>query len=394
MKGIGLRVALTLSAAASAGCHDQESPSPVESEPVLATATARLSFFQVSSNDHACGVTSDGRLYCWGKNDEGAVGDGTTIDRVRPVAVAPSLRFKAVSATFDHTCAVTTDSLVFCWGDNSQGQLGDGTTARRLTPHQVPGTRAYRQVDAGLFYTCAVAAADDHAYCWGWNVTGQLGHGTSEVMNPRPTAVAGGLHFRQVQAGNLHSCGVTTSNVAFCWGYNRFGELGDSTGPGMRLSPVRVAGSHQFVQIDAGTDFTCAVTSSSRVYCWGDGRSGQIGDGTTKLRFWPRAVAGGLTFRRVSTGSTHACGETPSSKVYCWGDNNHGEVGDGTAGTDRLRPVAVLGGLDFGQVSAGAGETCGKTQAGVGYCWGFNQYGQLGDGTHTDRFRPVQIVAP
>jgi alpha-tubulin suppressor-like RCC1 family protein len=394
MKDIGLLAALMLAAVASAGCHDQESP--VESDTVLATAAAApLSFFQVSSNDHACGVTSDSRLYCWGRNDHGGIGDGTTIDRVRPVPVAPSLRFKAVSVSAAYTCAVTTDSRLFCWGDNSFGQLGDGTTTRHLTPHQVPGTRAYRQVDVGQAHACAVAAADNRAYCWGWNDNGQLGHGTDEEMNPTPTAVAGGRQFRQVQAGALHSCGVTTSNVAFCWGSNRFGELGDSSSaPGFEYSPVRVAGSRQFVQIDAGTGFTCAVTSSSRAWCWGDGRSGQIGDGSNKLRFWPRAVAGGLTFRRVSTGSTHACGETPSSKVYCWGNNPFGGVGDGTAGTDRLRPVAVGGGLNFGQVSAGDGGTCGKTQAGVGYCWGWNKYGQLGDGTHTDRFRPVKIVAP
>jgi alpha-tubulin suppressor-like RCC1 family protein len=392
MKTCGLGVALVLCGAA-VGCRDEESPSPLEPETALSTAAAPLSFYQVSSGDHACGITADSRLYCWGQNDAGAVGDGTLIERVRPVAVAPSLRFKLVSVGVFHTCAVTTDSRVFCWGGNSFGQLGDGTTTSHLTPHKVPGSRTYRQVDAGSEHTCAVAAADDRAYCWGWNAAGQLGDGTNKIMNPTPTAVAGGRQFRQVRAGNLHTCGVSTSNEAFCWGYNKYGELGDSSTPPYRFAPVRVVGSHQFVQIDAGTDFTCAVTTTGQAFCWGDGREGQLGNGKQYLSFWPRAVAGGLTFRRVSTGSTHACGETPSSKAYCWGNNPWGGLGDGTR-TDRLRPVAVLGGLFFNQISAGAGETCGRTGAGVGYCWGFNRYGQLGDGTHTFRLTPVKVVAP
>jgi alpha-tubulin suppressor-like RCC1 family protein len=327
------------------------------------------------------------------RDEESPSPDGTTIERVRPVAVAPSLRFKLVSVGVFHTCAVTTDSRVFCWGGNSLGQLGDGTTTSHLTPHAVPGSRAYRQVDAGLGHTCAVAAADNRAYCWGWNEVGQLGHVTEEIMNPTPTAVAGGRQFRQVRAGNLHTCGVTTSYEAFCWGYNQFGELGDSSRPGWRFAPVRVAGSHQFVQIDAGTDFTCAVTDTGPSLLLGRWTRGPDRQRKAVPHFWPRAVAGGLTFRRVSTGSTHACGETPSSKVYCWGNNTWGGLGDGTR-TDRLRPVAVLGGLFFSQVSAGAGETCGRTPVGVGYCWGFNRYGQLGDGTHTFRLTPVKVVTP
>jgi alpha-tubulin suppressor-like RCC1 family protein len=172
VKRIVFRVALMLT---TAGCHDQESPSPVESEAALATAAAPLSFLQMSSGDHACGITADSRLYCWGRNPEGAVGDGTTIDRARPVAVAPSLSFKLVSVGVRHSCAVTTDLRVLCWGDNSFGQLGDGTTVSHLTPHAVTGGRTYRQVDAGLDDTCAVAAADDRAYCWGWNTVGELG---------------------------------------------------------------------------------------------------------------------------------------------------------------------------------------------------------------------------
>jgi alpha-tubulin suppressor-like RCC1 family protein len=359
----------------------------------LATAAASLSFFQISSADHTCGITTDNRLYCWGKNDSGEVGDGTTIDRVRPVAVAPSLRFKLVSTYYTHTCAVTTDSRVYCWGGNAMGQLGDGTTTRHLTPQPVAGIRTYRQVDVGAEYSCAIGTADDRAYCWGSNFFGRLGIGVGGGIRTAPTPVAGARQFRQVHAGTRHACAVTPANLAFCWGDNSFGAIGDSSSALARYAPVRVAGSHEFVQINAGADFSCAVTTTGRAYCWGNGREGEIGDGKAVLRFWPRAVAGGLTFRRVSASGKHACGETPASKVYCWGDNRFGALGDGST-TNRLKPVPVLGGLSFSQISAGTAATCGRTSAGVGYCWGFNLFGQLGDGSHTDRLKPVKIVAP
>jgi alpha-tubulin suppressor-like RCC1 family protein len=158
-----------------------------------------------------------------------------------------------------------------------------------------------------------------------------------------------------------------------------------------------VATTRRFRQIDAGAGFSCGVTTSDKAFCWGSGRNGQIGDGKTFLRYWPRAVAGGLSFSRVSTGYSHTCGETTDNRAYCWGLNSTGELGDGTT-TRRLTPVAVAGGRFFSQVSVGGSEfsggshTCAKTPGAVAYCWGSNGYGQLGDGTQTDRLTPVPVA--
>jgi alpha-tubulin suppressor-like RCC1 family protein len=158
-----------------------------------------------------------------------------------------------------------------------------------------------------------------------------------------------------------------------------------------------VAGAHRFRQIEAGSAFTCAVTTTNRAFCWGNGRQGQIGDGKTFLRFSPSAVAGGHSFSRVTTGYSHTCGETTLNRAYCWGSNTTGQLGDGTI-SRRLTPVPVAGGRFFSQVSAGGTEfgshTCGKTAAGVAYCWGWNFYGQLGDGTTTNRNRPTAVLGP
>ena len=217
--------------------------------------------------------------------------------------------------------------------------------------------------------------------------------------------MAGRRTFRQVSAGRLHVCAVTPSYKAYCWGTNRNGQVGDSTTALLRRRPALVAGGHPFVQIAAGAEHTCAVTSDDRAYCWGHGGGGALGDGQTSRRLWPSAVAGSLSFTRVTAGVAHSCGETTGHAVYCWGDNKYGELGDAT-NIDRSTPVALAGGLAFAQVSAEGGgvHTCGKTRAGLAYCWGLNNAGQLGEGTNTGpescaesqpcSTRPVAVIAP
>jgi alpha-tubulin suppressor-like RCC1 family protein len=378
---------------AALGCGD-ETPPPTDpsSTPTLATTAASLAFYQLSGGgSHSCGVTTDNRAYCWGYNQLGQLGDGTNTGpescigavgpfgcSTRPVPVAGAYQFRQVSAGNVHTCAVTTDYRAYCWGANSSGDLGDGTTTNRVTPVLVRGGLQFRQVDAGSFaHTCGVTYPDSRVYCWGYNRWGQLGDGTT-TQHLTPVAVLGGHQFRQVSAGNWHTCGVTTSNEAYCWGRDDNGQLGNDSEKKSRFRPVLVAGGYQFRQLDAGSYHTCGVTTDNRAYCWGNG--GQIGDGKTYARFTPRAVAGGLSFSRVSAGVFHTCGETTANLVYCWGNDAFGQLGDGSQGTDQLMPVAVAGGLEFRQVSAGGWHTCGKTSAAVAYCWGYNFFGQLGNG--------------
>ena len=398
----GTALATALLAAAALGCReDANSPTaPEVTAPVAIGAAATLAFQQVSAGGvQTCGLTTDNRAYCWGYNGSGALGDGTTTTRLRPTPVAGTLRFRQVDAGVFHTCAVTTDDRAYCWGGNRFGALGDGTTDDRLLPVPVAGGHQFRQVDAGQYHTCG-RTTDNRVYCWGNNNSGQLGTGTNtgpetcdfSACSMRPIAVVGTLAFRQISAGGNHTCGVTTGSRAYCWGDNFFGQIGDSSTVTRRLKPSPVAGARQFRQVDAGLYHSCGVTTGDRAFCWGNGRSGQIGDGKLFLRFWPRRVAGGLSFTRVSTENFHTCGETTQNRAYCWGDNSSGQLGDGTT-TRRPTPVAVAGGLFFSQVSAGSG-TCGRTPAAVAYCWGYNGEGAVGDGTTTNRLRPVPVAGP
>ena len=366
-------------------------------------ATAPLSFRQISAGMyHSCGVTNDNLAYCWGWNGVGQVGNGTfNTQYAQPVAVAGKLHFVQVSAGFDHTCGSTTDNRVYCWGSNARGQLGDGTFFDRSTPVLVAPLRRFRLVSAGFVHTCAVTPLDA-AFCWGNNDDGRLGDGTrTERLVPK--AVRGGLRFRRVVAGGFHTCGVTTSSRAHCWGRNDQGQLGDGTST-TRLEPVPVAGGLKFRQVTAAAarvsfrwqSASCGVTTDNRAYCWGGNFHGQLGDGSNTRRTRPVAVAGRLDFFQVNTGGGHTCGITMGNLAYCWGWNGRGQLGDGTT-SERQTPVAVTGGHQLRAVTTGGGlggHTCSLSTANGAYCWGFNVFGQLGDGSTTNSSTPVAVAGP
>src|SRR5207253_560701 len=251
-------------------------------------------------------------------------------------------------------------------------------------------------LDAGDYHSCALRASGV-AYCWGDNGNGQLGDGTT-TQRLVPTPVAGSLTFSSLSAGGaLETCGVTPAGAAYCWGNNAYGQLGDGTTT-ERLVPTAVAGGLTFASVTAGDFFTCAVTTSGAAYCWGAG--GYIGDGTTTQRLVPTSVAGGLTFASVNaaagtgfTNTAYSCGVTTSGDAYCWGYNTFGTLGDGTT-TQRLVPNTVAGGLTFADVRAGGNHTCGVTTRGAAYCWGLNGNGELGDGTTTERLVPMPVSFP
>ena len=356
-----------------------------------------LAFAAVSPGEqHTCGLTTDGTGYCWGDNTDGQLGDGTasSIARLTPASVAGRLVFAALSAGFRRTCGIATGSAAYCWGYNGEGYLGDGTMTNRLSPAAVTGGLAFAAVNASSSHTCGVTTAGA-AYCWGANSYGQLGDGTT-TPRTRPTAVLGGLTFASVATGYAHTCGVTTGGAVYCWGYNGAGELGDGTKID-RVIPAAVASGLTFGSLSAGSFHTCAVTTGGAAYCWGQNVSGELGDGTAIGRTSPVAVLGGLTLAAVSTGSAHNCGVTPDGIVYCWGRNGEGELGDGTT-TDRSRPTLatslVTAGLNVAMLRTGAFHTCVVTTGSAAYCWGKNAYGQLGDGTTTNRLVPVRIGPP
>jgi|GEM_PF-1558839 len=367
--------------------------------PVTFTATVpSLGFSILPGNlsaygQHTCGLKDEGAAYCWGYNGVGSVGDGTTISRPTPVAVAGGLTFASLAAggLFYHACGLTTGGPAYCWGSNANGQLGDGSTTNSATPVAVSGGLTFASLTGGYQHTCGLTSGGA-AYCWGDNVNGQLGDG-STTRRTTPVPVSGELTFARLTAGGgSHVCGLTTSGAAYCWGNNSSGELGDGSTTS-RTTPVAVSGGLTFVSMTAGYFHTCALTSGGAVYCWGNNGSGQLGDGTLTGRTAPVAVAGGMTFASLAVGGYHTCSLTSGGAAYCWGFNLFHQMGDGSA-INRATPVAVSGDLAFTSLTAGGWHTCGPAAGGAVYCWGYNANGELGDGSTTPRTTPVAVLNP
>ena len=338
---------------------------------------------------HTCGLATSGISYCWGLNTGGQLGNGYPFDRSTPTSVAGPA-FVQITVGNYHGCGLTSAGRAYCWGKNNYGQLGDGTTSDRFTPVGVSGALVFTRVSAGGSHTCGVTSSGV-AYCWGQNVRGQLGDGTT-TQRLTPTATAGGVGFQQVSAGSLHSCGLTLSGGALCWGYNYYGQLGNGTTVDI-YTPTVVTGGLAFVDVSVGGSHTCGLTASRAAYCWGGNYYGQLGNGTQTNRASPTAVSGGGTFDRISAGGSYTCAtNTILGSAWCWGSNAYGQLGDGST-TNRTTPTAVAGGLAFSQVNAGDGShSCGLTTTGAAYCWGNNASFELGDGTAIQRVTPTVVA--
>lgn len=309
----------------------------------------------------------------------------------------PAGGYVDVSVGFAHTCALRGDGALFCWGDNQWGQLGvegsGGSKPRRVRPN---GRDAhFIQVDAGHFHTCALRWTErgGEPWCWGLNAAGQLGDGT-EVDRHQPVRVRAPL-LSEIRAGSAHTCAVSADRELWCWGRNRDGQLGIG-GFQPSLVPARLPGLALWMQVDAGAAHTCAVNRHDAAFCWGNYYYpySQFSVEDTRAPE-PLPLVGGLSWRSIATGYSHTCGVTRAGAGFCVGYNQDGQVGNGDPGgylalVDTLARVEADD--DWVELSAGFNHSCGLTRAVSLYCWGDNSVGQLGDSTWTDRALPQRVL--
>jgi alpha-tubulin suppressor-like RCC1 family protein len=436
---------LAIAALLGLGCKDvplPTAPTPPEANREIALAVnpdEPLQFFQVSTGfDHTCGVTLARDLYCWGNGESGKLGTGSTQAESRPTHVFPTARFQQVSAGRSHTCAILVNptGIAWCWGLNESGQLGDGTTASRLSANPVwleleQHPLRFRSVSAGGSHTCGVTTTG-LAVCWGRNAEGQLGAVATEtcetyekfVCATKPSRVLGELttgHVREVSVGYTHSCAVSGFNIAYCWGDNSVGQVGANRDEATLPFPVRVApptpstpnGHLLFGHLSVGGFSSCGRDHTGTTYCWGFNGLGQLGTGDKINRKLPVMVAlfGRDRLREVSAGEAHTCGATQDNRTFCWGSNQYGQLGVGNVSTERctiavhyevrevsciLRP-RELHTFSFYRLSAGGHHTCAlRTESGDAFCWGQNDFFQLGErsGSRDPRNTPVEVAPP
>jgi alpha-tubulin suppressor-like RCC1 family protein len=350
---------------------------------------------------HVCLRTHTGDIFCWGENTLGQLGDGTLISRATPKKVPGIPPALNVAAGTHHTCILGRDQSVWCWGGNTQGQLGQGTQGDPIsTPAQVPGlsgppgtlTNAPIGVVAGGYHTCSFDNAGV-VKCWGWNVQGESGaSNASFVLTPQ---VVNGLGFvTALAAGFEHTCAIEQAGNVKCWGADESGELGNDNIGGREILPVDAIGVKDAVSIACGEDHTCVVLKDGTMQCWGDGGSGELGQGRNQLSEVAVAVAGVTDARQAAGGKEHTCVATTSHQVKCFGDGRAGQLGNGTTPYVQATPADVSV-QNVRSVAAGDDFTCvAHSDHGVS-CWGGNLFGQLGTGVFSDGGAtplPVDVV--
>jgi alpha-tubulin suppressor-like RCC1 family protein len=340
---------------------------------------------------HTCALSLTGSVQCWGKG--GLI--GVDADSSAPVQV-PGLAtgVVAISGNASHTCALLAGGGVKCWGGNYWGSLGDGEPGINIVvkPVSALGLNDVEAIWAGNRTTCA-RRSDGEIWCWGSNGDGQLGTGTIASTVGTPTLAKELTGIAVVAPSAVHTCGLAGGAVK-CWGRNHVGQLGDDSLVNS-LTPVEVVGLAQSASFIIQTHgaHSCAVAGSGAPLCWGSNINGVFGNGDNKnINDTPQLTMGlpgpvvGL-----STGRNHTCALLDSGTVWCWGIGGSGQLGIGTMANHKLPVEAVE--LAAPAVAIGVGEhhTCARTVDDAIYCWGNNQYGQLGTGDLVWTTKPALV---
>ncbi len=363
--------------------------------------------------DFSCALSRDATVRCWGRNNRGQLGDGTTTDRETPQLISGDLAFQSIDidGTSGHTCGVTTDGDAFCWGENDFGQLGDGSVEVSTVPVPVLGNQTFKAVSAGWRMSCGVATTGA-AYCWGRGVWGQLGDGLA-IQSVIPVQVSGGHVFEVVEVGgNNLVCGLTTAGQILCWGLDWVGSLGapsvESCSNGQitlacATTPMPIRSDETFKAIAVGLSYACGIATDGHLWCWGRNSLGQLGtaadelcgtteEGSPRCSRMPIRISEVPTLSMVTAGADHTCGVTEEDIGWCWGSNLFGQLGRGNAGAMSEPPAPVLGVPEFHSINAGTDHTCGVSAHGDLYCWGANFVGQLGTGTTESGLVPLLVT--
>jgi alpha-tubulin suppressor-like RCC1 family protein len=351
---------------------------------------------------HTCGIRTSGRLYCWGDDEFGQLGDDASlVNQATPVEVAGAhTDWIGVSAGVFHTCGVRATGRAYCWGSDVAGQLGNGAPLpHEPEPVEVVGNRTdWATVSAGGAHTCA-RRTTGRLLCWGDDDSGELGNGLPMLDRTTPAEVAGGrTDWAAVSAGGGHTCARRTTGRLFCWGDDDGGELGDDVVLADRAAPSEVAGARtDWGAVSAGLLHTCARRTTGRLFCWGRDDGGQLGDNPAMGRHpTPVQVAGARTdWASVSAGERVTCARRTTGRLFCWGDDNHFDLGDGLPQAVEPVPVEVAGArMDWRAPDLGLTHGCARRTSRRLFCWGNDQHFELGDGSPTaDQPEPVEVEA-
>lgn len=379
--------------------------------------SSAMTFKDVGAGEfHACGLSAQGDVYCWGSDGGGQLGHSTELaSKLVPtrVALPEGITATQLSVGAMHNCVIGSDGEAYCWGWNGFGQLGNGESRNEpYMPTRVLAPEGVRfvHIDSGSWNSCAIDSVGQ-AYCWGNNLTSQLGagseYGYGNYLLPVPVAMPGGVAFTDIQSSDMFTCALGTDSQAYCWGSNNEGQLGH--GPDIGAYILKTP---SLIDMPAGVTFSrlsiapkskhvCALGSDSVAYCWGSGAYGELGNGANTYKIdvpTPVQMPANEVFNDIAAGEGLTCASSLSGQAYCWGSDFSGQLGNGGEAVDSNVPVAVQmpAGVGFAKVTAGSGRdfsfACGLGTNGLIYCWGYGGYGQLGsDNDYANQTTPAPV---
>jgi alpha-tubulin suppressor-like RCC1 family protein len=307
-----------------------------------ATAPRRIGTFEdwstaSAGGDHTCGIRHGGKLYCWGFNLNGQIGNGEALDTTTlPLRIGTFEDWATVTAGGDHTCGARKNGKLYCWGDDTFGEIGDGEATDAFAPRRIGTFEDWVGASAGTHHTCGVRN-NGKLYCWGQDNVGQVGDGDGTAATS-PRRIGTFEDWADASAGLEHTCGVRGTGKLYCWGNDSDGQVGDGTDDNPNLTPQRIGTFEDWANASAGDDHTCGARKNGKLYCWGSDSDGQLGDGDLAIGAdAPRRIGTFEDWATASAGQYHTCGVRSNGKLYCWGTDGSGQVGDGAGDSTPVK---------------------------------------------------------
>jgi alpha-tubulin suppressor-like RCC1 family protein len=343
-------------------------------------------------NTHMCAIgTSDQKLYCWGSGYNGTIANGIDYSLNSSfVEYTPPVEFDRIESGREYSCGIDQDQKLYCWGRNDKGQLGIGSKDIKITPQEILVGKKWLDLSVTFYTTCAVTT-ENELYCWGYNSNGQFGNGsTTASLTPVKLSVSDDW-LKVATSPRGYTCAVKTSGELYCWGTNSSKQLGQNN-TSSSTTPLQVQTDTGWIDVAIAYDTTCALKATGDIYCFGEGNQGSIGNGGTTDQGLPTQIAYAANFTSLVERNKGFCALTNANQIICWGQGQYGQIGDG-ATTTRTTPVIINSGETFKSVHSGthAEGACGITTSDDVFCWGRATSGQIGDGTTTNKFTPVQV---
>ena len=368
-----------------------------------------------AGHDHACALTEQGQVYCWGNNRRGQLGAGERAPQPTPTLVPLASSAKAIAAGAEFSCAALGDGRVYCFGAGDRGQLGPGATADQGAPTLLVdgGGQPLKEVKGlGLGGVVGTAEASAHGcavlesgdlMCWGQNDYGQLGTGqTSPSAAPArvmTSLAADGMV--EIELGGFHTCARQRIGRLWCWGRNHDWQLGFMDQVDRSLPEV-VSDESEFSGVTdaaAGTWHSCGISAGGTLWCWGEDAEWRLGLGSAQGPdgddiMVPTRVLPAQRWKAIDAGHRHSCAIDAAGSLWCFGTSVDGETGVRAAQATPYSPPVQLADEPWESIALGTSYSCGVRAGGALYCWGRNDQGQLGVGSTDNQAVPARVCLP